>query len=340
MADITPGHSCATSGRADQLRPAPAQGRRHDGGRGVLVPAADRGAQRGAGRRPRAAAAVPRPHGRLPGRHRAGDGHLPGRRPGARRAGSTSPSTRGRACGGPRRSSRSATLLAELAQQPALDLLAADAARRGADRRHRAGARARSPRAWPPTRGSPRPASPWSAPGWSRSAPEPELERALQTPTREQVQQEADRATYARRALAVEQERAIAENELQNQIELARREQQLVEQQGANARRARPSRRRRRARSTPRRGRRPPPAESGRGRERPRRDAARASAPPRPSARRPGWRRTASCPTAMLWRSPLEELAGKLPRDRHANHHARTCSPTLLARLDGRSTGR
>jgi regulator of protease activity HflC (stomatin/prohibitin superfamily) len=67
--------------------------------------------------------------------------------------------------------------------------------------------------------------------------PEPDLERALQTPTREAVQQEADRATYARRATAVEQERAIAENELQSKIELARREQQLVEQHGANARR-------------------------------------------------------------------------------------------------------
>jgi regulator of protease activity HflC (stomatin/prohibitin superfamily) len=66
---------------------------------------------------------------------------------------------------------------------------------------------------------------------------EPDVERALQTPTREQVQQEADRATYERRALAVESERAIAENELQNQIELARREEQLVAQRGQNARR-------------------------------------------------------------------------------------------------------
>ena len=67
--------------------------------------------------------------------------------------------------------------------------------------------------------------------------PEPEVERALQTPTREQVQQEADRATYERRAVAVERERAISENELQNQIELAKREEQLVAQRGANARR-------------------------------------------------------------------------------------------------------
>jgi regulator of protease activity HflC (stomatin/prohibitin superfamily) len=65
---------------------------------------------------------------------------------------------------------------------------------------------------------------------------EADVERALQTPTREHVQQDADKATYERRALAVERERAIAENELQNQIELARREEQLVDQQGQNER--------------------------------------------------------------------------------------------------------
>jgi regulator of protease activity HflC (stomatin/prohibitin superfamily) len=67
--------------------------------------------------------------------------------------------------------------------------------------------------------------------------PDPEMEKALQTPTREQIQQQADQATFARRALAVEKERAIAENELQNRIELARRQSQLVDQEGANARR-------------------------------------------------------------------------------------------------------
>ncbi|MGW2820974.1 SPFH domain-containing protein [Streptomyces sp. NPDC001443] len=67
--------------------------------------------------------------------------------------------------------------------------------------------------------------------------PEPEVERALRTPAREQIQQEADRATYERRAVAVERERAIAENELASQIELARREEQLVDQRGTNARR-------------------------------------------------------------------------------------------------------
>jgi regulator of protease activity HflC (stomatin/prohibitin superfamily) len=68
--------------------------------------------------------------------------------------------------------------------------------------------------------------------------PEPELEKALRIPARELVQQEADRATFERRARAVERERAIAENEMQNQIELARREEQLVAQRGVNARRA------------------------------------------------------------------------------------------------------
>ncbi|MFH8381677.1 SPFH domain-containing protein [Kitasatospora sp. NPDC018058] len=66
--------------------------------------------------------------------------------------------------------------------------------------------------------------------------PEPEVERALRTPARELVQQEADRATFERRAVAVEHERGIAENELANRIELARREEQLLAQQGANRR--------------------------------------------------------------------------------------------------------
>jgi regulator of protease activity HflC (stomatin/prohibitin superfamily) len=67
--------------------------------------------------------------------------------------------------------------------------------------------------------------------------PEPEVEKALRTPAREQIQQDADRATYERRALAVERERAIAENEMANQIELARREEHLINQRGTNTRR-------------------------------------------------------------------------------------------------------
>jgi regulator of protease activity HflC (stomatin/prohibitin superfamily) len=67
--------------------------------------------------------------------------------------------------------------------------------------------------------------------------PEAEVERALGTPARELVQQEADRATFERRALAVESERAIAENELHNQIQLAKREEELIAQRGQNERR-------------------------------------------------------------------------------------------------------
>ena len=68
-------------------------------------------------------------------------------------------------------------------------------------------------------------------------APTGEVEKALQQPTRESIQQKADEATFARRALAVEKELAIGENELQNRIELARRQEQLLIQEGANERR-------------------------------------------------------------------------------------------------------
>lgn len=65
--------------------------------------------------------------------------------------------------------------------------------------------------------------------------PTSEVDKALQTPTREAIQQQADEATFARRAQAVEKERAIAENELANRVELARREEQLIAQEGNNA---------------------------------------------------------------------------------------------------------
>lgn len=68
----------------------------------------------------------------------------------------------------------------------------------------------------------------------TRVSPTPELEKALQAPTREGLQEAADEATFQRRALAVEKERAIEENALANRIELARREQDLIRQEGAN----------------------------------------------------------------------------------------------------------
>ena len=67
-----------------------------------------------------------------------------------------------------------------------------------------------------------------------RVAPVPELEKALQTPTREGIQQRADEAVFARRAQAVEKERAIKQNELATEVELARQQEQLIQSRGAN----------------------------------------------------------------------------------------------------------
>ncbi len=64
--------------------------------------------------------------------------------------------------------------------------------------------------------------------------PNADVEKALETKTREKIQQEADEARFERRALAVEKERAIAENELKNQIELANRQEELIAQEGKN----------------------------------------------------------------------------------------------------------
>jgi regulator of protease activity HflC (stomatin/prohibitin superfamily) len=71
----------------------------------------------------------------------------------------------------------------------------------------------------------------------SSVAPTAEMEKALQMPTREKLQQLSDEATFQRRALAVDKERAIQENELGNQIELAKREETLIAQRGQNERR-------------------------------------------------------------------------------------------------------
>ena len=67
--------------------------------------------------------------------------------------------------------------------------------------------------------------------------PGPDLEKALEAPMREKIKQEADEAAFGRRAMAVQTERAIQENELQNRIELAKREEILIGQQGQNERR-------------------------------------------------------------------------------------------------------
>ncbi|MBY0113122.1 MAG: SPFH domain-containing protein [Phycisphaerales bacterium] len=63
----------------------------------------------------------------------------------------------------------------------------------------------------------------------------PELAKAIEAPTRESLQQKADEAVFQRRALAVEKERAIKENELATQIEIARRQEDLIARTAANA---------------------------------------------------------------------------------------------------------
>lgn len=68
-------------------------------------------------------------------------------------------------------------------------------------------------------------------------SPTAELARALETPTFERAQGLADEASFARRAQAVEKERAIAENELSTKVELARRQAALISQEDENARR-------------------------------------------------------------------------------------------------------
>ncbi|MGN9910318.1 SPFH domain-containing protein [Phytohabitans sp. LJ34] len=223
-----------------------------------------------------------------------------------------------------------ATLLAELAQQPALDLLArvpltealagiatvreaVATALAGDQRLTEIGASVVSSRV-------------------VAIRPEPEVERALQTPTREAVQQEADRATYARRAVAVEQERAIAENELQNKIELARREQQLVEQRGANDRRA--AELESAAKLVTSQGqtdRARLAAESERAREQARADGVRAvglASAEAETARLAAYR---DVPESVLYALALEKLAGQLPQIGEL-----TITPDVVTKLVGR----
>ena len=64
--------------------------------------------------------------------------------------------------------------------------------------------------------------------------PTPEMAKALEAEYREGLQQRADQAVYARRAAAVEQERRIKENELNTQVTLEQKRQELVNLQGQN----------------------------------------------------------------------------------------------------------
>jgi regulator of protease activity HflC (stomatin/prohibitin superfamily) len=64
--------------------------------------------------------------------------------------------------------------------------------------------------------------------------PKPEISKALEAEFREELQKKADEAIYARRAAAVEQERTIKENELNNDIALEDKKQKLIELAGKN----------------------------------------------------------------------------------------------------------
>jgi hypothetical protein len=57
----------------------------------------------------------------------------------------------------------------------------------------------------------------------------PEMARALETETREKLQQEADQAIYERRNFAVEQERRIKETELNTEIAVEEKQKQIAE---------------------------------------------------------------------------------------------------------------
>jgi hypothetical protein len=61
--------------------------------------------------------------------------------------------------------------------------------------------------------------------------PTPETARALEAQVREQLLKEADEAIYARRNAAVEQERAIKENELNTEIAVEAKKRQIRETQ-------------------------------------------------------------------------------------------------------------
>lgn len=61
--------------------------------------------------------------------------------------------------------------------------------------------------------------------------PTPETARALEAETRERLLREADEAIYARRNSAVEQERAIKENELNTEIAVENKKRQIRETQ-------------------------------------------------------------------------------------------------------------
>lgn len=62
-------------------------------------------------------------------------------------------------------------------------------------------------------------------------SPTPEMAKALETETREELQKEADQAIYERRNFAVEQERRIKESELSTEIAVQEKKKQIQEKE-------------------------------------------------------------------------------------------------------------
>lgn len=64
--------------------------------------------------------------------------------------------------------------------------------------------------------------------------PKPEITKALEANYREDLLQKADEAIYARRALAIENERAIQENEMKTKVEIEEKRKKLVKLESEN----------------------------------------------------------------------------------------------------------
>ena len=215
-----------------------------------------------------------------------------------------------------------ATLLAELAQQPALDLLArlplAEALTTGIAPIRDAVSAALADDARLTETGVGVVSARVVA-----IRPEPELERALQTPTREAVQQAADRATYERRATrgragaGHRRERAAEQDRAGPARAAARRAARRQHPPPGRAGRRRSQLRRGAGRGRAGAGRR-----GGRGRGRNRRVKAEARADGRArvalrlaeaEGRPPAWPPTATCRPSVLQALALREFAGQLP---------------------------
>lgn len=159
-------------------------------------------------------------------------------------------------------------------------------------------------------------------------APSSDLDKALETPTRELIQQKADEATFTRRAQAVEKERAIQEAELQNQIELATREEQLIAQRGQNDRK----------RATEEMEARRIEAEAGASRSRIHAEAKAQSHRLVETARVDSERERMGIyrdlPTSVMLGLAAQELAGKLHTIEHLNITPDMLGPQLLSLLE------